>query len=137
MTLLINLFNFSRVHETFLTHILSPSFLPIKTEGYLTWVHFSPESWFDDFFRDCADTLTVYDGGSWSSPMIGNYSYCTSIPNLLITSSNEAFIHFQTNQENTDIGFKLKYKAIINWKSRPFYVIGKKSINWSFKNCYC
>ena len=49
----------------------------------------------------------MYDGGSMTSPMIGEY--CDSTPPDIITTSNEIFVHFYTNELNTDIGFKLMY----------------------------
>ena len=58
------------------------------------------------------DTLTIYDGGSITSPMIGKY--CDSIPPTIITTSNEVFIHFQTNAVFTESGFKMEYNATSN-----------------------
>ena len=49
----------------------------------------------------------MYNGGSMTSPMIGEY--CDSIPPDIITTSNEIFVHFLTSSTNTDIGFKLMY----------------------------
>ena len=58
------------------------------------------------------DTLTIYDGGSITSPMIGEY--CDSIPPTIITTSNEVFIHFQTNAVFTESGFIMEYNATSN-----------------------
>ena len=52
-------------------------------------------------------TLTMYDGGSMTSPMIG--LYCDSTPLDIITTGHEIFVHFYTNPSYTDIGFKLMY----------------------------
>ena len=58
------------------------------------------------------DDLAIYDGGSMTSPMIGEY--CGSTPPDIITTSNEIFVHFATNSAFTDIGFKLMYNLTSN-----------------------
>ena len=52
----------------------------------------------------------MYDGGSMTSPIIGEY--CHSTPSSQISSSNHLFIHFQSGAYETFSGFKLKYNAI-------------------------
>ena len=54
----------------------------------------------------------MYDGGSMTSPMIGEY--CATTPPDIITTSNEIFVHFYTNEMSTDIGFKLMYNPTSN-----------------------
>ena len=54
----------------------------------------------------------MYDGGSMTSPMIGEY--CDSTPPDITTTSNEIFVHFATNFDFTDIGFKLMYNPTSN-----------------------
>ena len=49
----------------------------------------------------------MYDGGSMTSPMIGEY--CDSTPPDIITTSNEIVVHFYTDPYWTDIGFKMMY----------------------------
>ena len=57
------------------------------------------------------DLLTVYDGDSNTSPMLGN-PYCgDSLPPSQISSSNQIFIHFYSNHLYTGTGFKLEYNA--------------------------
>ena len=51
----------------------------------------------------------MYDGGSMTSPMIGEY--CDSTPPDIITTSNEIFVHFLTSPSYTDIGFKMMYSG--------------------------
>ena len=58
------------------------------------------------------DKLTMYDGGSMTSQMIGEY--CDSIPPDIITTGNEIFVHFRTRYYLTDIGFKLMYNPTSN-----------------------
>ena len=55
------------------------------------------------------DKLAMYDGGSMTSPMIGEY--CDSLPSSLISSSNHLFIHFYSNFFIAGTGFKLEYNA--------------------------
>ena len=54
----------------------------------------------------------MYDGGSMTSPMIGEY--CDSTPPDIITTGNEIFVHFYTGPSYTDIGFKLMYNPTSN-----------------------
>jgi hypothetical protein len=54
----------------------------------------------------------MYDGGSISSPVIGEY--CDSTPPYITTTSNEIFIHYLTNPSGTDLGFKLMYNPTSN-----------------------
>ena len=55
----------------------------------------------------------MYDGGSMTSPIIGEY--CGSTPPDIITMSNEILIRFVTNPwDLTDIGFKLVYNPTSN-----------------------
>ena len=51
----------------------------------------------------------MYDGGSMTSPMIGEY--CDSLPSSLISSSNRLFIRFYSDFSFTGTGFKLQYNA--------------------------
>ena len=61
------------------------------------------------FFIFSQDSLTIYDGDSNTSPMLG-IQYCgDSLPPLQISSSNFLFIHFQSNYRYTGTGFKLQY----------------------------
>ena len=54
------------------------------------------------------DSLTIYDGGSYTSPMMGKY--CDSIPQGHISSSNEIMVHFRTLTQITGLnGFKMEY----------------------------
>ena len=59
----------------------------------------------------CLDSLTIYDGGSNASPILGN-PYCGySMPPSQISSSNHLFIHFHSNYHVTGTGFKVQYNA--------------------------
>ena len=58
------------------------------------------------------DKLTMYDGDSMTSPKIGEY--CDFTPPDIISTSNEIFVHFYTNDVYTDIGFKMVYNPTSN-----------------------
>jgi hypothetical protein len=60
----------------------------------------------------------MYDGGSMTSPMIGEY--CATTPPDIITTSNEIFVHFLTDTFYTDIGFKLMYNPTSNQHKLQF-----------------
>ena len=51
----------------------------------------------------------MYDGGSMTSPIFGEY--CDSTPSSQISSSNHLFFHFHSNFAGTATGFKLEYNA--------------------------
>ena len=54
------------------------------------------------------DSLTLYDGNSNTAPLIG--VYCGQLPPSFISTSNEAFMHFQSDISDTNNnGFKLEY----------------------------
>jgi hypothetical protein len=52
--------------------------------------------------------LTIYDGGSSTSPMMGKYCG-DSIPPSHVSSSNEVLIQFQSDGGLTETGFKMEY----------------------------
>ena len=54
------------------------------------------------------DSLTIYDGGSSTSPMMGKYCGA-SIPPSHISSSKEIMVHFETASWTTGNGFKMEY----------------------------
>ena len=55
------------------------------------------------------DSLTIYDGGSSTSPMMGKYCG-DSIPPSHVSSSNEILIHFEADYYNGNTyGFKMEY----------------------------
>ena len=52
--------------------------------------------------------MTIYDGGSSTSSMMGKYCG-DSIPTSHISSSNEVIIHFQSDGSVYSAGFKMEY----------------------------
>ena len=65
------------------------------------------------------DSLTIYDGGSSTSSMMGKYCG-NSIPPSHVSSSNEIFIHFQSDGDATEAGLKMEYNPIGNTKAYFF-----------------
>ena len=55
------------------------------------------------------DSLSIYDGGSIESPMFGRYCG-DSIPTDKVSTTNQIFIHFKTNEFVTLPGFQLEYR---------------------------
>ena len=54
------------------------------------------------------DSLTIYDGGSSTSSMMGNYCG-DSIPPSQVSSINEILIHFHSDWSGTESGFQMEY----------------------------
>ena len=54
------------------------------------------------------DSLTIYDGDSSTSPMMGKYCGDSISPSY-ISSSNEILIHYQSDGAVTKAGFKVEY----------------------------
>jgi hypothetical protein len=54
------------------------------------------------------DSLTIYDGGSSTSSMMGKYCG-NSIPPSHVSSSNEVLIQFKSDGSQTRAGFKMEY----------------------------
>ena len=54
------------------------------------------------------DSLTLYDGDSIGSPMLGKYCG-VSIPPSHISSSNKILVHFQSDGSITHTGFRIEY----------------------------
>ena len=57
------------------------------------------------------DSLTIYDGDSSTSPVMGNYCG-DSIPPSHVSSSNEILIQFQSDGSATYNGFKMEYNPL-------------------------
>ena len=55
------------------------------------------------------DTLTLYDGDSRASPLLGKHCGGSILP-FHYSQTNMAFIHFQTDGSVTGMGFELEYK---------------------------
>ena len=90
------------------------------------------------------DVLTIYDGGSKSSPLIEKYEGRFSILPSQVSSGNEIFIHFKTDRSNTNTGFKLQYNpysklhfttlllAYVGPSAQPKIFLAGKNFIWTF-----
>ena len=58
-----------------------------------------------------ADFLTVYDGDSPSSPMIGRFSG-SSLPAPITSSSNKLHVRFTSDDKGQAFGFRARYRGI-------------------------
>ena len=59
------------------------------------------------------DFLVLYDGGSRTSAMLGNYCG-DSTPPIHVSSSNEVLVNFHSDGSLTRAGFKIEYNPIGN-----------------------
>ena len=102
----------------------------------------------NDLFFFSWDSLTIYDGNSSTSPMMG--MYCDdSIPPSHVSSTNEIFIHFQsdiwgasfqmayntTGKQNTSIQISKAKKALSSigctTNDKSYRPVLKKIFNFS------
>lgn len=58
------------------------------------------------------DTLFIYDGNSDNTPLLGSFSG-TNVPSNITSSSDELFIKFSTDTENTAGGWLISYSSNI------------------------
>jgi hypothetical protein len=68
----------------------------------------------------------MYDGGSMTALMIGEYCDSTPPPPRQISSSNQLFFNFKSNGFVTSSGFKFQYNAA----SRYFVFRAKKKLEF-------
>ncbi|XP_045432188.1 CUB and sushi domain-containing protein 1 isoform X1 [Pipistrellus kuhlii] len=57
------------------------------------------------------DSLEIYDGGDATAPRLGSFSG-TTVPALLNSSSNQLYLHFQSDISVAAAGFHLEYKTV-------------------------
>ena len=68
------------------------------------------------------DSLTIYDGGSSTSSMMGKYCG-DSIPPSHVSSSNEILIQFQSDASiATEAGFKMEYNPIGKQDNSDYHI---------------
>ena len=59
-----------------------------------------------------ADCLTVYDGDSPSSPLIGRFSG-SSLPATITSTSNKLYVRFISDGSDNDFGFRASYRGML------------------------
>ncbi|XP_074185389.1 CUB and sushi domain-containing protein 1 isoform X1 [Rhinolophus sinicus] len=57
------------------------------------------------------DSLEIYDGGDRMAPRLGSFSG-TTVPALLNSTSNQLYLHFQSDISVAAAGFHLEYKTV-------------------------
>ncbi|XP_048082182.1 CUB and sushi domain-containing protein 1 [Ursus arctos] len=57
------------------------------------------------------DSLEIYDGGDMTAPRLGSFSG-TTVPALLNSTSNQLYLHFQSDISVAAAGFHLEYKTV-------------------------
>lgn len=65
---------------------------------------------------ECIDSLAVYDGQEFFSPVL-RADICTSrtpLPKILYTSHRHAFVTFETDRDGTGKGFNISYSTVQN-----------------------
>ncbi len=67
---------------------------------------------FIEFSTDITDTLLVYDGNSSNSPILG-YFTGNNIPSSISSSSDELYLEFHTDTENTESGWLIEFSSEI------------------------
>ena len=70
--------------------------------------------------NDQNDYLRVYDGGSWSSPLIGTYSG-SSLPATITSATNSLYMRFISDASGNNYGFVVRYQGTT---SNLFYFKG-------------
>ena len=63
-----------------------------------------------------ADFVTVYDGGSSSSPLIGTFSG-SSLPSPVQSSSRNLYVRFTSDGSGTSQGFRAHYRGMVSCKN--------------------
>ena len=71
----------------------------LGTQEYIKFTKYVP-------FSD--DSLTIYDGGSNTSPLLGEFCG-DDVPPAQISSGNQIYLHFETNDWDSSSGFRLEY----------------------------
>ena len=57
------------------------------------------------------DWLEIRDGGDENSPIIGEKLCGDNFPEQIISTSNELFLKFHSDETNENVGFKIKVEV--------------------------
>ena len=79
------------------------------------------------------DSLTVYDGGSKSSNVIGKFCGNSLPPGQILSSNNELLMHFETDYSGTYDGFHIEYSTLCKSHRFILFVTNKSNISFKFK----
>ena len=80
------------------------------------------------------DSLTVYDGGSTSSDLVGKFCGNSLPPDQILSSSNELLLHFETDPwAGIYDGFHIEYSSLCKFHRFILFETNKRSISFKFK----
>ena len=83
------------------------------------------------FFR--FDSLTIYDGGSTTSDLIGKLCGNSLPPGQILSSTHELLFHFQTDFSGVYDGFHIDYSTLCKSHRFILFATNKNSISFKFK----
>ncbi|KAB0373534.1 hypothetical protein FD755_015193 [Muntiacus reevesi] len=81
------------------------------------------------------DSLEIYDGGDSSAPRLGSFSG-TTVPALLSSTSNQLYLHFQSDISVAAAGFHLEYKSKLPGRSHISCMPGTVR-RWNYPSPLC
>ncbi|XP_068704797.1 uncharacterized protein [Montipora foliosa] len=95
--------NYKRYHPTYSSNMDCFWKFSSNAKLHLTFFQFQTQIGYD--------FVTVYDGNSSSSPLLGRFSG-NSVPSPITSSSNQLYVRFTSNGATEDSGFVARYAAI-------------------------
>ncbi|KAB0351992.1 hypothetical protein FD754_016849, partial [Muntiacus muntjak] len=81
------------------------------------------------------DSLEIYDGGDSTAPRLGSFSG-TTVPALLNSTSNQLYLHFQSDISVAAAGFHLEYKSKLPGRSHISCMPGTVR-RWNYPSPLC
>ena len=78
---------------------------------------------FDYLNTDTNDVVTIYDGATTSSPILGTFSGRTLPTNVITSTSHAVLVRFQSNSSVTAPGWQISYTSVY-----PVYCSGTKTL---------
>ena len=80
------------------------------------------------------DSLTIYDGGSTTSDLIGKFCGNSFPPGQILSSNNELLMHFETDYYSGIYdGFHFEYSTLCKSHRFIHFVTNKKNVSFKFK----
>ena len=79
------------------------------------------------------DSLTIYDGDSTSSNLVGKFCGNSLPPGQMLSSNNELLMHLKTDYWGTFDGFHIEYGTLCKSYRFILFVTNKSSNSFKFK----
>ena len=79
------------------------------------------------------DSLTIYDGGSTGSDLVGKFCGNAPPPGQILSSNNELLMHFETDHVGTYDGFHIDYSTLCKFHRFILFETNKSSTSFKFK----